>query len=64
MLVWSSAGERDGASPEMIVKETLPNGLTLVTESMSGVRSAAVGVWLKRGSRHEADEVSGVSHFI
>jgi len=48
----------------MIVKETLPNGLTLVTESMPGVRSAAVGVWLKRGSRHEAEEVSGVSHFI
>jgi predicted Zn-dependent peptidase len=48
----------------MIVKETLPNGLTLVTESMPGVRSAAVGVWLMRGSRHEAEEVSGVSHFI
>jgi predicted Zn-dependent peptidase len=48
----------------MIVKETLPNGLTLVTESMPGARSVAVGVWLKRGSRHEAEEVSGVSHFI
>jgi predicted Zn-dependent peptidase len=48
----------------MIVKETLPNGLTLVTESMPEVRSVAVGVWLKRGSRHEADKVSGVSHFI
>ncbi|HEX9187655.1 MAG TPA: pitrilysin family protein, partial [Vicinamibacteria bacterium] len=33
-------------------------------ESMPGVRSVAVGVWLKRGSRHEAEEVSGVSHFI
>jgi len=48
----------------MIVKETLPSGLTLITESMSEVRSVAVGVWLKRGSRHEAEEVSGVSHFI
>jgi len=48
----------------MIVKETLPNGLTLVTEQVPGVRSAAVGVWLKRGSRHETDEASGVSHFI
>jgi predicted Zn-dependent peptidase len=48
----------------MIVKETLPNGLTLATESMPGARSVAVGVWLKRGSRHEAEEVSGVSHFI
>ncbi|HUL80302.1 MAG TPA: pitrilysin family protein [Vicinamibacteria bacterium] len=48
----------------MTVKETLPNGLTLITESMPEVRSVAVGVWLKRGSRHEAEEVSGVSHFI
>jgi predicted Zn-dependent peptidase len=48
----------------MFVKETLPNGLTLITESMPAVRSVAVGVWLKRGSRHEAEEVSGVSHFI
>jgi predicted Zn-dependent peptidase len=48
----------------MIVKEILPNGLTLVTESMPGARSVAVGVWLKRGSRHEAEEVSGISHFI
>jgi predicted Zn-dependent peptidase len=48
----------------MIVKETLENGLTLVTESVPGVRSVAVGVWLKRGSRHERPELSGISHFI
>lgn len=48
----------------MIVKETLDNGLTLVTESMPGVRSVAVGVWLKRGSRHETPAQSGISHFI
>ena len=48
----------------MIIREILPNDLTLVTESMPGVRSAAVGVWLKRGSRHELTRVGGVSHFI
>src|SRR5512139_2649104 len=48
----------------MIVKETLDNGLTLITESMPSVRSVAVGVWVKRGSRHEKPEVSGISHFI
>lgn len=48
----------------MIVKETLPSGLTLLTESMPEVRSAAVGVWLKRGSRHEPAEACGISHFI
>jgi len=48
----------------MIVKESLDNGLTLITESVPGVRSVAVGVWLKRGSRHERPEQSGISHFI
>jgi predicted Zn-dependent peptidase len=48
----------------MIVKEILPNGITLITEAMPHVRSVAIGVWLKRGSRHESPEQSGLSHFI
>ena len=48
----------------MIVKEVLPNGLTLVTEAMPHVRSVAIGVWLKRGSRHETAAQTGISHFI
>jgi predicted Zn-dependent peptidase len=48
----------------MIVKETLPNGLILITEAMPHVRSVAVGVWLKRGSRHESSAQAGISHFI
>ena len=39
----------------MVVAETLPSGLRLVTESMPHVRSVTVGVWLTRGSRHETD---------
>ena len=48
----------------MIVKDVLDNGLTLLTERMPHVRSVAVGVWLKRGSRHETPEQTGISHFI
>src|SRR5512138_567269 len=48
----------------MIVKEILPNGLTLVTEAMPHVRSVAIGVWLKRGSRHEHESEAGLSHLI
>src|SRR4026208_2140398 len=51
-------------SRKMIVKEVLPNGLTLVTEAMPHVRSVAIGVWLKRGSRHETSAQTGISHFI
>ena len=48
----------------MVVAETLPSGLRLVTESMPHVRSVTVGVWLTRGSRHESDAESGVAHFV
>ncbi len=48
----------------MVVTETLPSGLRLLTESMPHVRSITIGVWLKRGSRHEADPESGVAHFV
>jgi predicted Zn-dependent peptidase len=48
----------------MIVKEVLPNGITLLTESMPHVRSVAIGIWLKRGSRHETPAESGLSHFV
>ncbi len=48
----------------MIAREVLKNGLTVVTEAMPHVRSVAIGVWLKRGSRHETLREAGISHFI
>jgi len=49
---------------EVIRRERLGNGLTLLTESMPAVRSVAVGVWLRRGSRDEPARHNGISHFI
>lgn len=49
---------------DVVIAETLPSGLRLVTEAMPHVRSVTVGVWLKRGSRHESDAESGVAHFV
>jgi predicted Zn-dependent peptidase len=48
----------------MIVRDALDNGIRLVTERMSHVRSVSLGVWLARGSRHETDEESGIAHFV
>ncbi len=48
----------------MITRQVLDNGLTLISEAMPEVRSVAIGVWLKTGSRHETALRSGVSHFI
>jgi predicted Zn-dependent peptidase len=45
-------------------RTTLPGGLRVVTESMPGSRSAAVGVWVGVGSRDETPALAGTSHFL
>src|SRR5271168_806817 len=47
-----------------IRRTVLPNGLTILTEQMEHVRSVAMGVWVRAGSRHELAEVNGISHFV
>jgi predicted Zn-dependent peptidase len=47
-----------------IVRDVLPNGLRILTEQMTQVRSISIGVWLTRGSRHESAERSGIAHFV
>src|SRR5262245_47913573 len=42
----------------------LPNGLTILTEHMPGLRSVTAGIWVRRGSRHESPELNGICHFI
>ncbi|MGC2246156.1 MAG: pitrilysin family protein [Terriglobales bacterium] len=47
-----------------IRRQVLPNGLTVITEQMSHIRSVSIGIWLKTGSRDETSEWNGISHFI
>jgi predicted Zn-dependent peptidase len=47
-----------------VEQTTLPNGLIVVTEPMSHVRSVSAGIWIKTGSRSETPELGGISHFI
>jgi predicted Zn-dependent peptidase len=47
-----------------ITRDVLGNGLRILTEPMGEVRSVAIGVWLTRGSRHEAAPVGGIAHFV
>jgi predicted Zn-dependent peptidase len=42
----------------------LPNGLIVLTERMEYMRSVAMGVWIKSGSRCEPAETNGISHFV
>jgi predicted Zn-dependent peptidase len=48
----------------MFVKEYLDNGIPVVMEPFKNVRSVAVGVWVKVGSRYEKPEMNGISHFL
>ena len=47
-----------------IQKQVLPNGLVVITETMSHVRSVSVGVWMRNGSRFEVPEENGLAHFM
>ncbi len=44
--------------------DRLPNGLRIVTEVMPGLESAAVGLWVNAGGRHERIEQNGIAHFL
>jgi len=48
----------------MIRTTTLPNGLLVLTESMSHVRSATIGVWADVGSAAEPADRRGISHLL
>ncbi|HEY4816097.1 MAG TPA: pitrilysin family protein [Candidatus Acidoferrum sp.] len=47
-----------------IRKHVLPNGLVVITETMTHVRSVSVGVWVRNGSRREVLEENGLAHFM
>jgi predicted Zn-dependent peptidase len=42
----------------------LDNGMRVVTDSIEGVESAAVGVWVDVGARDEPAELNGISHLL
>ena len=42
----------------------LSNGLRVITERMEGLQSAAIGVWVSAGGRHERVEQNGIAHFL
>jgi predicted Zn-dependent peptidase len=40
------------------------SGVRILTESIPGVRSVAVGVWVRQGSAHEEPRILGASHLL
>jgi predicted Zn-dependent peptidase len=43
---------------------TLQNGLRVISDPMPGLETAAVGVWVDTGARHETAEENGISHVL
>lgn len=47
-----------------MLQTTLANGLTILTDTIPGVETAAVGLYVDTGSRHEAAALNGVAHLL
>ena len=47
-----------------VERTELPGGLRVLTETMPGVLSATLGIWVGVGSRDESPQLAGSSHFL
>jgi predicted Zn-dependent peptidase len=59
-----AAAGAGAALPEGVELTILPGGLRVVTETVPSVRSVALGLWVRTGSRDEDPAQAGVSHFL
>ena len=55
---------RNVSLPEGVERTDLDGGLRVVTETVPSVRSVALGLWVRTGSRDESAAQAGVSHFL
>jgi len=49
---------------EGLQRTVAPNGLTVLSERLGGVRSAAVGIWVRSASAHEPRDQMGAAHLL
>ena len=59
-----SAERASGQLPPGVELSELPTGIRVVTEAVPSVRSVALGLWVRVGSRDEDPRHAGVSHFL
>lgn len=45
-------------------RTVLPNGMTVISYTMSSVRSVSLGLWFNVGSRDERPDQAGLTHFM
>jgi len=59
-----SPGFAPPTAEQGVERTVLPNGLTVLSEPYPGVRSIAIGAWVRAASMHERREEMGVSHLL
>jgi len=52
------------AADAALRRTVLPNGLTVLSEHMPGVRSVSFGAWVRAASLHESRDHMGLSHLL
>ncbi|WP_103383512.1 M16 family metallopeptidase [Pseudonocardia dioxanivorans] len=60
----STPGAGASAPAPGVLRSELPGGVRLVTETVPGVRSVSLGIWIGIGSRDETPEQAGAAHFL
>jgi predicted Zn-dependent peptidase len=57
-LTFTSSGD------SLVRRSVLPSGVRILSERVLGARSATIGFWVAAGSRDEAPETYGSTHFL
>lgn len=52
------------ASPGVLTRKTLPNGLEIIAAPVAGARLASLDVWVRAGSAAERPEERAAAHFL
>ncbi len=63
-MTQTSVATASGLTERGVQRTVLPNGLTVLSEHMPGVRSVALGAWVRAASLHESRAQMGISHFL
>jgi len=63
-LLQKSHSDSPTQAPSVYSKTILPNGIRIVSERVTHVRSIAIGAWIDVGSRDEDESNNGITHFL
>jgi predicted Zn-dependent peptidase len=53
-----------GGFPDSVRRTQLPGGLRVLSETVPGVRSVSIGIWIGVGSRDEQPAQAGAAHYL